>query len=181
MKPKALALAVVVLVGLAAAPLLAQMPDMPLGKWWKQPRVVEALQLTADQQEKLETVFSKNRKSFVDLRADVDRRSIDLDELLAKKDSDPKKVAAASDALEQAKARLGKARTMMVFEMKTVLTEEQWRKIETRREEWRRQLANERGRQFRDGRGMPKGAGRPMGPGPQPQAPGPDAPDAPRE
>ncbi len=144
-----LAVAAVAYAGTATA----QMPEMPLGKWWKRPRVVEALKITPEQQDKLEAIFSKNRRNFVDLRADVERRSIDLDELLSKKDSDPKKVASASDALEQAKSRLGKARTMMVYEMKTVLTDDQWQRILERRDEWRRELARERADRWEQGRG----------------------------
>jgi len=122
---------------LLALPMKAQMPDLPLGKWWKRPRVVDVLNLSADQQERLEDVFSKNRRSFVDLKAEVERRMIDVEELMSKKDSDPKKVGAAVDALEQARARLGKSHTMMVVEMKAILTNEQWQRILDRREEWR--------------------------------------------
>ena len=127
-----------------AAPVLAQGPEMPLGKWWKLPRMVEQLKLKPEQQGRIEEIFSKNRRPFIDLKADVDRRSVDLEELLSKKESDPARIAAATDALEQAKGRLGKARTMMIVEMKGVLSDEQWRKILDLRDEWRRQRLEER-------------------------------------
>jgi Spy/CpxP family protein refolding chaperone len=136
---------------LASVPLLlvartapAQMPELPLGKWWKRPRVVEFLKVSPDQQERLEDVFSKNRRTFVDLKAEVERRMIDVEELMAKKDSDPKKVGAAVDALEQARGRLGRSHTMMVLEMKAILTNEQWQRILDRREEWRGERDGER-------------------------------------
>ena len=56
---------------LLALPSTAQMVEMPAGKWWKRPKVVEALQITADQQQRLDEVFAKNRRAFVDLKADV--------------------------------------------------------------------------------------------------------------
>lgn len=131
---------------LLAAPLSAQLPELPMGKWWKRPRVVEQLQLTADQQQRLEEIFAKNRRQFIDLRADLERRQLDLEELLAKKDADPKKIGAAADALEQAKARASKARTMMVVEMRGVMTEEQWQKIVDAREQWKRERVDDRRR-----------------------------------
>lgn len=133
----------------------AQMPEVPLGKWWKRPRVVEQLRLTPDQQQRLDEIFAKNRRSFIDLKADVERRSVDLEELMAKKDADPKRVAAAVDALEESKAHLGRARTMMVVEMKGALTGEQWQTILDRREEWRAEREDLRGRRrpFGPGRG----------------------------
>lgn len=150
---------------LLAAPAAAQLPELPMGKWWKRPRVVEQLKLTPDQQQRLEEIFAKNRRAFIDLRADLERRQLDLEELLARKDADPKKIAAAAEALEQAKARAGKARTMMVVEMRGVLTEEQWHKVTEAREQWRREKLEDRRR------------GAPGGPGPR--RPGDGAPSEP--
>jgi Spy/CpxP family protein refolding chaperone len=133
-------------------PVMAQMPEIPPGKWWKRPKVVEQLKLQPEQQDRLDEIFAKNRRSFIDLRAEVERRQVDLEELLVKKDADPKKVASASEALEQAKARLGKARTMLVLEMRGVLTQEQWQRILDGRDRWRA----ERQEDFRDRRRNPK-------------------------
>jgi Spy/CpxP family protein refolding chaperone len=135
--------AAIVAASLWSLPAPAQMIEMPGGKWWKRPAVVETLKLTAEQQERLDEVFAKNRRAFVDLKADVERRTIDLEDLLAAKDVDPKKVGAASEALEQARGRLGKARTMMVVDMRAVLTEAQWKQILDRRDQWRAEREGE--------------------------------------
>lgn len=138
-----------------AAPAPAQMPETPPGKWWKRPKIAERLKLKPEQQERLDEIFSKHRRSFIDLRADVERRAVDLEELLTKKDSDPARIGPATDALEQAKARLGKARTMMIVDMRSVLSEDQWQKILELREEWRRERMDERRGRF----GLPRGPG----------------------
>ncbi len=165
-----LSVAVVAAALLAPVPAAAQGGDIPLGKWWKHPRVAEELGLTAEQQERLDEIFAKNRREFIDLKADVEKRQLDVEELLARKDADVKKVSAASDALEQARARLGKARLMLIFEMKGVLTQEQWEKIQDRRDEWRAQRAQEFRRGARGGRMAPDGAP-PRRPAPAPAAP----------
>ena len=82
---------------------MAQMSDVPIGKWWKRPAVVKTLDLTAEQQDKLDQILQKNRREFVDLKADIEKKQLDVEDLMAKKDSDPKKVEAAVDALGQSR------------------------------------------------------------------------------
>ena len=138
----------VVLSVLAAAvlalPAAAQMPEGPPGKWWKRPGIVRTLDLSPEQQAKLEDIFSRRRREFVDLKADVERRQIDVEELVAAKDSDPKKVGASVDALEQSRLRLRKAATMMFLEQKDVLSAVQWQQVLARRDEWRKERQMER-------------------------------------
>jgi len=165
-------LALLLGAAVAGATAPAQMLEMPPGKWWKRPAVVETLRITAEQQQRLEEVFSKNRRTFVDLKADVERRTIDLEDLLAAREVEPRKVAAASEALEQARARLGKARTMMVVEMRGVLTGDQWATIVDRREEFRAERRAEVRRRFADRRN----GGRPGRPTARPGAPASSAP-----
>lgn len=129
----------VLAAAMLAWPAAAQMPEGPPGKWWKRPAIVRQLDLSPEQQGKLEDIFSRRRRDFVDLKADVERRQIDVEELVAKKDSDPKKVAASVDALEQSRLRLRKAATMMFLEQKDVLSAAQWQQILERRDEWRRE------------------------------------------
>jgi Spy/CpxP family protein refolding chaperone len=122
-----------------ARPAAAQMPEAPPGKWWKRPVVARLLNLSPEQQGKLEDIFGKRRREFVDLKADVERRQIDVEELVAKKDSDPKKVAASVDVMEQSRLRLRKAVTMMFLEQKDVLSAAQWQQFLAGRDEWRRE------------------------------------------
>ncbi len=157
-----------------AMPLSAQMPETPPGKWWKRPRVVQLLKLTPDQQDKLEEIFARNRRAFVDLKAEVEKSQIDVEELVAKKDSDPKKVSAAVDALEQSRMKLRKAMTMMFLEQRTVLTQAQWTQFLERRDEWHRERAEDRRRGEMERRGeMPAPDSTPLparpAPGTKPQ------------
>ena len=160
------ALVLALLAGLAL-PAAAQMPDVPMGKWWKRPRVVDTLALSAEQQDRLEEVFSKNRRTFIDLKADLEKRQLDLEELLTKKGTDPKKISDATDALEAARGRLGKARTMMIVEMKGILTDDQWKKLLDAREQWRKDVGDDR----RGWRGGQNPQNRRAPGGPYPEAP----------
>ena len=155
-------------LALAGAPAAAQMPETPPGKWWKRPRVVQMLKLSPEQQEKLEEIFARNRRSFVDLKAEVEKNQIDVEELVAKKDADPKKVSAAVDALELSRMRLRKSMTMMFLEQKAVLTQQQWTQILEKREDWRRERMEDRRRGEMPPAERPASPGRPE-PSPKPQ------------
>ena len=89
----------------------------------------------------------------MDLKAEVEKNQIDVEELFAKKDSDPKKVSVAVDALEQSRARLRKSMTMMFLEQKAVLTPQQWTQFLERRDDWRRERQEERRRAEAERRG----------------------------
>jgi Spy/CpxP family protein refolding chaperone len=150
---------------LAAAAFLAgvapaQMFDAPPGKWWKRPAIVRELELTPEQQDRLDAILAKNRRDFVDLKADVEKKQLDVEELMSRKDSDPKKVTAAIDAVEQSRAKLRKATSLMILEMRGVLTDAQWKKVVERREQWRL----ERRDQLREGRAGRAGPGGPAHP-----------------
>lgn len=170
-----------VLVMLSAAALAsgmakAQMPEVPPGKWWKRPVVVRTLGLSAEQQEKLDQILQKNRRDFVDLKADVEKRQLDVEELMTKKDSDPRKVAAAVDVLEQSRAKLRKAMSMMVLEMRGVLTDTQWKQLIDRREQWRLERRDQLREQLREGRPFRRPAE-----GNAPRPPAPEPPPDPKE
>lgn len=137
---------------LVAAPAPAQMSEIPPGKWWRKPAIARELGLTADQQEKLDAILARNRRDFIDLRADVEKKQLDVEELMRRKDSDPKNVAAAIDAAEQARGRLRKSVALMILDMRGVLTDAQWKMVVERRDEWRMER-REQLRGLRPGRG----------------------------
>ncbi len=155
---------------------VAQMPEVPPGKWWKRPQVVRTLGLASEQQEKLDQIFQKNRRDFVDLKADVEKKQLDVEDLMTRKDSDPKKVSAAIDLLEQSRARLRKAVAMMVLDMRGVLTEAQWKQVVERRDTWRQERRDQMRESFREGRPLRRPAE-----GNAPQPPAPRSPPDPKE
>lgn len=175
---KFLAILAVLAAAALARPAAAQMPEGPPGKWWKRPAVVRQLNLSPEQQGKLEDIFARRRREFVDLKADVERRQIDVEELVTAKDSDPKKAAASVDALEQSRLRLRKAATMMFLEQKDVLSAAQWHQVLSRRDEWRTQRQMERRGDGGDGSERPGPRAGRQRPPPQPPAERPPAPPA---
>ena len=99
------------------------------GKFWKKSDVREALQLSDDEVHGLDRIFARDQNNLKALKADVEKRRDDLDALLVSDEVGEQQVLDQVEVLEQARARLGKARAVMVLEMRKVLTAEQRAKL----------------------------------------------------
>jgi len=119
----------IVIIGFVAGSALAQQgggPMMPKGKWWRMPEVSKQLKLTADQQTKLDAIFTASSTELIDLKADVDKLGIELRAQLEKSQSAKKDVLAVAQKLGVARGRLFEREIAMMVDMKSVLNDEQW-------------------------------------------------------
>ncbi len=146
MKKAALALAA---LWFAAGPALAQQTFAD-GKWWKRPRIAQALELTPSQSAELEKIFAKSRPKLIDLKADLEKKQFEFDQAMTEERTDRKLVEAKIEARERARASLQKELTLMELDMRQVLTSEQREKAQQLRAEIRQRI-QERRRQVRDG------------------------------
>ena len=124
------------------------------GKWWKRPRVVQALGLTAAQSSELEKIFAKSRPKLIDLKADLEKRQFAYEQAMSADKVDRADIETKIEAREQARASLQKELSLMELDMKQVLTPEQREKIMQFREENRQRL-QERRKALRGGANAP--------------------------
>jgi len=122
---------------------------LPPGKWWRMPRVVERLALTADQQDKMDDIFAKTAPDLIDLRAEMEKRALALREQLDQDRLDPKAISAAANALSDIRGRMFNRELMMMIEMRNVLSDKQWKDL--------RGALEQRGTAKRDERRRPQG------------------------
>jgi Spy/CpxP family protein refolding chaperone len=140
------------------------------GKWWKRPRIVQALGLTPQQSSELEKIFAKSRPTLIDLKADLEKKQFAYEQAMGAEKVDRQQVGAAIEAREQSRARLQKELSLMELDMKQVLTPEQREKAQELRAEFRQRL-QERRRALREGDPLDDPA--PRGGGKRGQAPPP--------
>src|SRR5687767_10143025 len=110
--------------GLAATQAAAQ--NLPPGKWWRQERVIERLGLTEEQQVRLDTIFRDSANDLIDLKADMEKKSLSLRRELDAAELRRENVKNAAQALSQARARLFDREMMMLVDMRQVLSSDQW-------------------------------------------------------
>ena len=124
------------------------------GKWWKRPRIVQALGLTSSQSSELEKIFAKSRPKLIDLKADLEKKQFAYEQAMSADKVDRQDVEAKIEAREQARAKLQKELALMELDMKQVLTPEQREKVSQFREE-NRQRMMERRKALRGGAPLP--------------------------
>lgn len=122
------------------------LPELPEGKWWKRPRIAAAIELTPDQESRIDGIFSRARPLLIDLKADLEKKQGELQDSLEDANADRGVVAARVDAVEDARAELQKARILMILDVKQVLRPEQWDRLRRMQQDFRRERRERFGR-----------------------------------
>ena len=138
-------IALAALLMLAATAALAQI-NLPPGKWWRRAEVITFLNLSNEQQDRLESVFTNSAAELIDLRGEVEKQSIVLRQALDRPQIDREQVQRIAQRLNDARGRLFHRELMMLVDMRGVLNDMQWNRLrnqldrlEQRKEERREQ------------------------------------------
>jgi hypothetical protein len=111
------------------AAAIAQAQQLPPGKWWRRPEVVRQLELTRDQQEKLDEVFRGAANALIDAKADVDKLQVALRGELDRAQLRRAELQRLAALLTQARGKLFERELMMLADMRGILDEEQWTRL----------------------------------------------------
>ena len=121
------------------------------GKWWKNPAVASDLNLTADQSAEIEKIFVRTRPKLIDLKADLEKKQLDLQVAMDDHAADRASVEKKIEAVETARASLQKTRALMLLDMKQILKPAQWDKLVQKQQERRERMQERRERMREDG------------------------------
>jgi hypothetical protein len=124
--------------GLAAAEL-----NIPPGRWWENPRVVERIHLSESQQTAIRGLVVEHARRMIDLNADVKRAELDLAELVDRDELVPDQVRQAFAALQKARQRLENERFELLLAVRQSLTRAQWRELDRMRQEFIQRRADD--------------------------------------
>jgi Spy/CpxP family protein refolding chaperone len=139
-----------ILFSLVASSLVAQQPPPPFpdgrpmrppmerafhvgppGRWWTDPALVQTLGLTPDQQKRIDALFQQSRLKLIDLSAALQKEEALLEPLVEADKPDESQVLAQIDRVAQARAELEKANARMLLGFRGVLTQDQWKKLQS--------------------------------------------------
>jgi hypothetical protein len=123
---KRLALAALALFVLAST---ASAMDLPPGKWWRRPEVIQMLALSDDQQNRLETISVKSANELIDLKGEVEKSNIALRAELDQPTLNREAIRKLAIRLNDARGKLFERELMMLVDMRTVLSETQWNRM----------------------------------------------------
>ncbi len=94
-------------------------------KWWQDERVKADLHLTPDQCARINDVFEGFVANMSDVARDIRQREDKLSHLISADDVTEAQLLKEVDQLETQRSTLAKARTLMLFRMRRVLSPEQ--------------------------------------------------------
>jgi Spy/CpxP family protein refolding chaperone len=94
-------------------------------KWWQSERFQKELALTTEQITRLEGLFQTTEPTLRAQKDALDRREEKLSKVIADPKSDEPAVLQASERVEAARNELSRTRTLMLFRMRRILTDEQ--------------------------------------------------------
>ncbi len=132
-------IAILVVAGMLLGTAAVSAADLPPLKWWRHPEITKQLALTDDQQARLDTIFRNSANELIDLRAEADKLSIALHGELDRPQLNRQVLQNLAARLSDAHGKLFSRELMMLVDMRSVLTDDQWDKLRT-------QLDQQRGR-----------------------------------
>ncbi|HTC94859.1 MAG TPA: Spy/CpxP family protein refolding chaperone [Terriglobales bacterium] len=112
-------------------PMGMPMNGMPPGKWWKNAEIVQQLQLSDEQLQRLEKIFQDHRLRLIDLHASLEKEEAMLEPLTEADNPDESQVDSQIDKVAMARAELEKANTRMLLDLRKALTPDQWKKLQS--------------------------------------------------
>jgi Spy/CpxP family protein refolding chaperone len=122
------------------------------GRWWQSDRFQKELALTPEQITRIEGIYQSATPLLRAQKEAFDRREEKLSKVIADPKSDEAMVVQATDRLEAARNEMGRTRTLMIFRIRRVLTDEQHLKLNAMHEHDRK-LREQRDRE-RKGKGQ---------------------------
>ena len=130
MKPRVLFAALLMAATLVLS-AVAEAQQLPPGKWWRREEVARQLELTSDQQAKLDEVFRAAANGLIDAKAEVEKLQIALRGELDREQLRRQELQRLATQLTQARGKLFERELMMLADMRGILNEEQWSRLRT--------------------------------------------------
>ena len=99
-------------------------------EWWKTPRYMQELKLTAKQSAELDQIIQASRARMTADKEDLDRAQSDFRQMMERPDANQRELLKAAERLEMARYSIAKERTMMGVRIHSLLTPEQRKGLE---------------------------------------------------
>ena len=119
---------------------------MPRGKWWEIPKISESLTINQEEKEKLETMHYENRMLMIDLRGEVQKARLQLEQLMRGDSFNSEAGIQGFKRLQDARNALASERFKYVVEIREMLGTERYQKLKSAVREYRKKSKGDRRR-----------------------------------
>ncbi len=125
---------------------------IPMGKWWKNPEVVQKLNLTDDQVNKIDSIFLNYMDKLIDLKAELEKKSLAFKSTIENDNFDRNTVLNLFDEIANLKVKVKRELFLMKLDIRDQLTPEQRATLKTLKKNFRKKMFKRRMMKRRKGR-----------------------------
>ena len=128
---------VVLLIFGISVPVISSGKEMPAGRWWRMPRLVEQLKISEGEKKSLDALFMDSRRKLIDLRSAVEREQFELEMFLEKEKFDEKAAMAQFGRLDTARSNIAREQFGYLIKVRNILGPERFQRLKNRFKEFR--------------------------------------------
>lgn len=112
------------------------MPEGMPGLWWRITPLAQKIGLTAEQQKHMDDIFNESLPQLVQQSRELRKERTALQALLDANPPDIARILPQLDRIAQGRAALEVARDKVLLNIRTVLTPDQWNKLQAENRRW---------------------------------------------
>ncbi|MGI9553758.1 MAG: Spy/CpxP family protein refolding chaperone [Thermodesulfobacteriota bacterium] len=110
--------------------------------WWRNQQVVEELNLTPDQVNKIDKIFHANKGQIKEFHRELNKKENQLKRLIQNPDSTRSEVLELTDQINEIKSEGQKLKVQMLWEIREVLNPEQRNKLRQLKQDYMKKPKN---------------------------------------
>lgn len=141
--------AVVVLAAMIITSRDVYAQDRGNGRWWQRPGVAKELNLTDKEKQALDDMFIKNRDKFIDMKSDLDKERLKLEDILNKEPVNDTSAAAQYKRVEEKRQKLAAERFKYILGVRKILGQDRFQRLNAMVDEMRKKRFGHEGQGFR--------------------------------
>lgn len=100
------------------------------GKWWKHPNIAKELELTDDQVNRIEAIFTSYRPQIIELNDQLRKKEVERRTVIKNPNSNPKEAERLTDEIANIRGTMVGIKGRMSLQIMYVLTPQQRAKLE---------------------------------------------------
>jgi Spy/CpxP family protein refolding chaperone len=137
--------AVVVLAAMIITSMDVYAQEMGPGRWWQRPGVAKELNLTDRDKQALDDMFIKNRDKFIDMKSDLDKERLKLDDILNKDPVNEASAASQYKRVEEKRQKISAERFRYILGVRKILGPDRFQRLTGMAEEMRKKRFSHEG------------------------------------
>jgi Spy/CpxP family protein refolding chaperone len=101
----------------------------PGGKWWHIPEMSKKLNLTSEEQEKLDELYVKNREKLIELKSDVEKKMLAMEQIIENENFNESVCIEQFKKLQDTRTKLAIERFRFLVEVRKLLGFERFQQL----------------------------------------------------